>query len=307
MNKDKIKYLVYKVLPLNAYLKFIYKWYHGKPLNLKKPRLYTEKLFWLKKYNGETENLGLIQKCYDKYNIRQFVEAKKMLQIMPKLYGVYKDSGEIEFDKLPKKYVLKISQSCGFNFINNGTIQLNEMDTKETLQKWLNLSKDKVKMKKLYKEESYYFDGSPLIICEEYLECADGTPCVDYGVFCFNGEPQFISCDIDAVDGSGLRKKQYFRNVFDLNWNIIPVDLGRERNEEIKVSIPENFEKMIEISRKLSEDFVFARIDLYNRDGEIFLGEITFIPQGASQKIQPEEFDVRFGELLTLPIEREKK
>ncbi len=70
MNKDKFKYIIYKIMPIDIYLKFIYRWYHGKQLNLANPKLYTEKLFWLKKFNGRKENIELIRKCYDKYHVR---------------------------------------------------------------------------------------------------------------------------------------------------------------------------------------------------------------------------------------------
>jgi len=306
MNKDYLKYLAYKALPLESYLKLMYKWYHGGRLDFDNPKRYSEKLFWLKKYNGEN-NLALIRKCYDKYRVREYMQEKGLIEHMPELYGVYNSPDEIDFSKFPTKYVIKISQSCGFNYINNGNVDIDEERIKQELLVWLNMAKDKTAMKKAYKDEHYYFDGNAVIICEEYLECKNGSPCVDMGVFCFNGEPMFACYDIDAIDENGFRKKSYYRNTYTPDWELIPVDLGRKRNEGIFVEKPKNFDKMIEISKIISKDFPFVRVDLYNRDGQIFLGEITFIPQGASQKILPIEFDYKFGEYLALPKLRNDK
>lgn len=304
MNKKKIKYYAYKLFPLDVYLKLIYKWYHGKKLDLTAPKAYSEKLFYLKKYNAKPHMINLIRMCYDKYRIREYMGTLHLMDYMPKLYGVYDSADAIDFSKLPERFVMKISQSCGFNYIHNGSNELNEQEVRKQLQEWLDLSKNLKLMTEEYIEENYYFDGSAVIICEEYLVCKDGTPCVDMGVFCFNGEPRFISYDIDAVDASGTRKKKYYRNVYDKNWNLINVDLGREHCKETIVEKPANLDKMLEISRCVSKPFPFARVDLYNRDGDIFLGEITFIPQGASQKISPSKYDDMFGDWLILPEER---
>ena len=41
-----------------------------------------------------------------------------------------------------------------------------------------------------------------------------------------------------------------------------------------------NYEKMIRIAEQLSENLVHMRVDLYNIDGQIYFGELTFFDQG---------------------------
>lgn len=58
--------------PDKLYLKIVYRLYMGKPLNLRKPRTYTEKLNWLK-VNLKDENYT---KLVDKYEVKKYVAEK---------------------------------------------------------------------------------------------------------------------------------------------------------------------------------------------------------------------------------------
>ena len=53
---------------------------------------------------------------------------------------------------------------------------------------------------------------------------------------------------------------------------------------------------MISLAEKLSEDFNYCRVDLYNDKGEIKFGEITFTPAMGLDQL-PEEFDLYLGSL----------
>lgn len=300
MSKNKIKYLLYKLLPLRIYLKVIYFWYHGKILNLSDPSNYTEKLFWLKIYNGLPENVNLIRKVYDKYTAREYIKEKGYEENLPELYGTFNNANDIEFSSLPDKYVIKISQSNGFNFVNNG-FKIDELEIKNKINSWLEYSKNLREMVKKYKEEQYYYDGNARILCEEYLSDQDGNPCQELLVFCFNGEPRLISGEVNYVDEKGNVKKEFNRNTYDIEWNFIPVNMGRERDDSTDISKPNCLDEIIECSRKLSKDFVFARVDFYLLDESFYIGEITFIPQGASKRIEPAKYDKIFGEWLDLP------
>ena len=117
------KELLYKGLPKKKYLKVIYRYYHNKNLDLNSPKNFSEKLFWLKLYNQEYCS-DLIQKCYDKYTVRKYITDRVGEEFLPKLYGVYDNAEEIDFDSFPDKYVLKVTQSCGYNIINNGNYSI---------------------------------------------------------------------------------------------------------------------------------------------------------------------------------------
>ena len=49
------------------------------------------------------------------------------------------------------------------------------------------------------------------------------------------------------------------------------------------------------IASKISEDFPFARIDLYSVEGKVYFGEITFYPWSGYMEFEPDEFDFVLG------------
>ena len=60
---------------------------------------------------------------------------------------------------------------------------------------------------------------------------------------------------------------------------------------------PENFQSMVEIANKLSADFDFVRVDLYNIKGKILFNEMTFTPVAGEAKFEPQSWDTKLGDL----------
>ena len=58
---------------------------------------------------------------------------------------------------------------------------------------------------------------------------------------------------------------------------------------------------MIELAEKLSTGFPFARVDLYNIQGEIIFGEITFYPWSGYVRYTPDSFDYELGKYFKFP------
>ena len=73
------------------------------------------------------------------------------------------------------------------------------------------------------------------------------------------------------------REKKLRLNYFDINWN--SKNYGKEswKNQE-RIPKPKNLKKMLEIVSDLSKEFPFVRVDLYNDNGKIIFGELTFTP-----------------------------
>ena len=59
---------------------------------------------------------------------------------------------------------------------------------------------------------------------------------------------------------------------------------------------------MIEIARRLSQGMVHVRVDLYNCNGNIYFGELTFFHWSGMTAYNPIEWDYKFGEYIKLPI-----
>lgn len=65
---------------------------------------------------------------------------------------------------------------------------------------------------------------------------------------------------------------------------------------------PKNFETMILLSKKLSRNIPFVRVDFYNLDGKIYFGELTFFPTNGMGRFYPLIWNNKIGNLLELNI-----
>lgn len=288
-------FLSYKLSP-RVYMKLAYMYIYKRKLNLKSPKYFSEKIWWLKRYNKEYKS-ELIKRCYDKYNVREYVKEKVGNGILNELIGVYDSAYDIDFDCLPNKFVLKITQSYGKNIICVDKNKLDIEETKMRLEKWLTEVRDL----RYYGDESYYLDGNPKIICEKFLENSKGNIPEDYRIYCFNGIPKLIVCDIETTKADGTHGDNIIRNVYDTQWNFLDVFLGRKNNYSKMEAKPDNLLEILEIASQLSKDFPFVRVDLYNLDGRIVFGELTWIPMGGNCVIKPKSFDKQMGDMLELP------
>jgi hypothetical protein len=134
-----------------------------------------------------------------------------------------------------------------------------------------------------------YKNIPPRIIFEELLE-NDGKSPDDWKFSCFNGEPRFLVIHRN-------RFIEHTCNVYDLNLSLLPVSILniRKGNSREKIDPPQNFDKMLEITRKLSAGIDFVRVDLYNINGRIIFGELTNYPGAGLDKFEPSLWDTKFG------------
>ena len=131
----------------------------------------------------------------------------------------------------------------------------------------------------------------PRIIAEEYIEPEGSGDLRDYKFFCFNGKVMLIQVDFD-------RFSEHKRNIYDTKWNYIPAFIHYPTHPEIKISCPENLDEMILIAEKLSHKIPFLRVDLYNVNGHIYFGELTFYHGSGFEIITPESFEYQLGEYI---------
>lgn len=258
----------------------------GEKLNLNHPKSYTEKLQWYKLNYRDP----LMTQCADKYRVREYVKSKGLEDILVPLYGVYDEVSQIDFESLPNQFVIKTTNGSHTNIICKSKKELNIKKTKETLSGWLNKKRGK-----LGREWAYY-NIEPKIIIEKYLEQEktknefEGID--DYKFLCFNGKPHYIILDVD-------RYKNHKRNYYDTMWNKQNIKTEVE-NINVDVSPPQNLEEMLKIAKVLSYEFPHVRVDLYNIDGKIYFGELTFYNVSGYRNYEPDEFDYILGRKFKL-------
>ena len=280
-----------QVIPDEPYAKLFYKIYTGKELNLENPLYFNEKLWWLKLNNRDP----LLTKCSDKYKVRQYVEECGYKDILIPQIDVYNNADEIDFDKYKYPVVLKCNKDSGGHvfYDPNSVTQFNKNEAVKRLNHAL---KQKYY---LISREWNYKNIPPKIVVEKVMRDKNGNLPSDYRFFCFDGVPKFMMMDFGVMTEDGHHKFEFPRNIYDMDFNLMPVRFGRD-NYHGKVEKPLNYERMIEIAGVLSKPFPMCRVDLYNIDGVVYFGELTFYHGGCCQEITPEKWDLLFGSWIDL-------
>lgn len=276
-------------IPDNLMIKIQYKLQTGRKLNLKNPKRFNEKINWYKINYRDKKMID----CSDKYLVREFVKKKGLEDILVPLYGVYENANSIDFLALPSKFVLKVNNGSQTNILCEDKLKLDFIETKNKLNEWM------IKRSSKLGREWAYYDIEPKIICEKYLEKDKENDLKDFKFFCFNGIPEYLYVLEDRSKNGSLKCSLY-----DMEFNKLPyrrIDI--DTTEDILIK-PENFEKMVEIAKTLSSDFPHVRVDLYNIDGEIYFGELTFYNGSGYKDYVPDSFNFEVGEKFILPEKR---
>ena len=229
-------------------------------------------------------------KCCDKYAVREYVESKGCREILNTLIWEGFNPADIPFDELPDKFVIKVTHGSTFNIICTDKSNLNREEVISKCNKWL-----KAKFLEAYGEWFYGIER-PRVIIEKFLD--DGTGRLrDYKIYCFNGIPRYIG--VDSGDDS---KGTHFKDIYDTDWNLIKGYEMAYPNSGEALEKPEALDDLLKYARILSEDFLHARTDFYIVDGKVVFGEITFSNSAGFGRVAPEEFALKMGGYLELPL-----
>ena len=281
-NLKKIYRFILKRLPAKIVLNIQnYRGYH-KFVNFNKPLYFGEKIQWLKLYG----NLEKYEDYVDKYKVRRYVNKKIGDEYLIPLIEKYDDVKKIAYDKLPNKFVFKLNNGSGYNLIVKNKAELDFEKTTKLLRKWLN--EDYYKINK----EPQYKNIKNMILCEKYISCKDGS-LNDYKFYCFDGRVEFIEVDFDRFSNHKM-------NFYNKNWELQSFNKGKYGNYYGDCRKPLNLDKMIEIAEILSKDFQFVRVDLYNVDGKIYFGELTFTPASGVTSFSPIEKDIDIAKMIKI-------
>ncbi len=267
-----------------AATKILFKKYLGYNLNLKNPQTLNEKLQYLKlkTYNKNP----LVTQCADKYAVREYVKACGCADTLVELIGAWDTVDEIDFDALPKKFVLKCNHGTGSNIICTDKSTLDIPKAKHMLAKWM---KEKTGSQRV---EMSYREIKRKIIAEKLIETEDGLPPKDYKIFCSYGEPKFLFVASDRYNN--LTKFDYFT----MDWEWMPVKNGHENAGAEAIQCPAGWQGMLAAAKKLSKPFPLVRVDFYYEGGKVIFGELTFLHFGGLTPFKPAEFDLKLGKMI---------
>lgn len=267
------------------YLKLVYKYTFGKPLNLKNPHTFNEKLQWLKIHDHNP----LYTTMVDKYEVKKYVASIIGNQYIIPTIGVWDSFNEIDFDSLPEQFVLKCTHDSGGLVICKDKSKLDMKAARARIEKSMHNNFY------YWGREWPYKNVRPRIIAEKYIEDHISAELTDYKLMIFNGELKCSFVCTRRYTGEGLRVTFY-----DSDWNVMPFERYYPK-EQKPMPKPTSYKKMIKLAEKLSEGIPFVRIDFYEILGQPYFGEITFFPGNGMEKFSPEDYDLTLGEWIKLP------
>lgn len=250
----------------------------GRLPNLENPIRFSEKLQWYKLHG----RLPIMQVCADKYAVRQYLHQLGYDELLNELYCVYDHVSDIDLNWLPDQFVLKAAHGSGQNIIVKDKKSVNWFAAKFMMRTWMH-------QHIAWSGREWVYETMPRrIIAEKFLQDETGE-LRDYKFFCFNGRPTYMQLEV------GRYTSHNTRNFYDMDWNLMPFGKELPHNPNIHVEKPLMFEKMKEIATDLSKPFQFVRVDLYQVNGKIYFGELTFFPAGGAPDFVPDEYDEIVG------------
>ena len=254
-----------------------------KMLNLEHPKTYNEKLQWLKLHDKR----DVYTKMVDKVLAKDYVHEVLGDGYTFKTLGVWERFDDIDFDKLPNQFVLKCTHDSGGLIICKDKSKLNIERARKKINKCL-------KKNYFFATREYpYRNVVPRIIAEEYMVDESGTELKDYKFFCFDGVPKMLFVATDRAIDTRF-------DFYDSDFNHLPFTQGHPWAEK-EIKKPEHFDEMLNLAARLSTGIPHVRVDLYNINGKIYFGEMTFFHYSGTMPIHPEEWDYKIGEWLKLP------
>ena len=250
----------------------------------KSPRSFTQKIQFRKLYDNNT----LFKICADKYAVRKYVEDKIGKEYLIPLLLVTEKFTVKHWEKLPNQFVIKATH-------NSGPVQIIRDKNKADKSKVISEINKQLKIDYgILSMEKYYSEIPRRVIVEMFMENKGSYDLKDFKFYCFCGNVVF--CQVIQNRSTNETIDFYDRNWQKMDFiGIVDYLNPSEKNSSLPMAEPLNYSKMIEIASVLSKDFDFVRVDLYEIDGKVYFGELTFCPASGYGTFKPIKWDYILG------------
>ena len=268
--------------PDSFFLSVIYLIRTGKILHLHNPKRFNEKIQWLKIYDYNDRYTEMADKSLAKKWAAKIIGDE---YIIPTL-GIWDKFEDIPFEKLPNQFVLKCTHNSGGIYICKDKSQIEYNSLKMRFEKLLSINY-------FYQNrEHVYKDIKPQIMAEPLLNGQGEL--IDYKFLCFNGNVEYMFTCTERFEKDGLKV-----TFFDRDFSPMQFERHYPRST-CSIPKPRCYSEMLEVAEKLSGGLKFVRVDLYEIDGQVYFGEMTFYPGSGMETFKPDEWDYKLGEYIEL-------
>lgn len=273
-------------MPDRLSIRYIFKKRLGYKCDLEHPKSFNEKIQWLKFHDRKEIYHDLVDKDKVKHIVGDLIGNE---YIVPTL-GVWKKFDEIDFARLPNRFVLKCTHDSASVVLCKDKTSFDCFSARERLTEAL-------------RTDYYHYEGKQWaykgverrIIAEEYLDEGSNVGLTDYKFMVFGGKCRCVF--VCSGRQSGLRLDAY-----DTDWQLMPFTRNNHPNMKERVPRPQCYDTMLMLAENIAK-FVnnpFVRVDFYQVDGKVYFGEVTFYPEGGLGRFSPIEWDYVMGEWIKL-------
>jgi hypothetical protein len=250
--------------------------------NPRRPRTFNEHIM-ARKLDPAYRHMG---RFVDKAAVKGYVASLIPERHVISTYGVFRSIRDLQAAHLPVPCVIKPTHLSGQVIFVTDASDVTRDSNVRRVERWLRTNH-------YYRTgEPQYRDLTPAVIAEPFIG-VDGHPPNDFKFFCWRGEPRILQVDSDRFSG-------HKRDFFDMHLRRIDVRINYPPAESVP-TLPVNLDAMLDMCRKLSVNFDFARIDLYEVAGNIYFGEITLHPGSGNEPFGNYASDLELGSYFTAP------
>ncbi|MFA5485586.1 MAG: ATP-grasp fold amidoligase family protein [Bacilli bacterium] len=283
---------VFRFVSKKLYVTWQYRYITGHKLNWKKLHRYTEKLQYLRLYHFPYDESVI--RATSRIGARVRVASKKLDEILIPLVGIYNDVEEIDFARLPSRFVVKANHASGLLHICTNKSEEDWPALKKKIKAWLKIDYGRETV------EPHYSKVRPSIIIEQYVGNPKSLP-VEYKIHVFNGTAKYLY----IVSG---------RNV-DIRYDNLYIDFtpfdeaqfNHWQKSDIPPQKPDNFDKLVRYAEALADDFIFCRVDFFLVANHIYFNEFTFTPAKGTLTFDDDQADFIISEWLDISSAIRKK
>lgn len=285
-NIHKVMRCIKSIFPLIITGNLVFFKNHHRFIDYKNPQLLDEKLLILQ--SKTYYNNALICQCADKLAVRDYIKncAPGMNKYLVELLGVYSKAEEIDWDILPDRFVAKCNHGSGYNIVVKNKARADREKICKKLDYWLDENYG------IISSELQYKRIIPKIMIEKFIGDKNGGLPVDYKFFASHGE---VICCLLVTGRESREERLYVDSEFH-NLNLVNEYTGSDYYN-LK---PKSFDEMIMFSKLISKNFPFVRVDLYDVDGKVFFGELTFTPHGCNHDYLSDEAQKWIGRKIKI-------
>ncbi len=272
-----------------TYVKLQYRYITHHKLNLKHPVRYTEKLQYLRVYTYPKN--PLVSKCASRDGLREYATELGLKDALIPCYGVYDRFEDIPWESLPSAFVLKCTHACAMNAIINHKEEADYEQLQKQFHRYLKTNYGKKTL------ELHYAPIHPRIIVEKRMGELSSLP-TEYKLHVFNGKVK--SLYVVTGRGKNIRYTNFYADWTRFDGS----QFNGWKSSTEPIEKPKQWDEMVQIAEKLASPFPFVRVDLYEIDGKVYIGEMTFTPAKGTLILDDDQADFEMGKWLEIKEEK---